>query len=356
LAFPNVSDVVTTTIENRSKKAADNVTRNNALLMRLEEKGTARPFDGGRTIWQELEYALNGTANWYSGYEVLNIAPQSVFSAAEYYIRQAAVAVSISGLEELQNAGEEQMINLIAGRVRNAENSLTTLIASAGVYADGTNSTSNGGLQFLLATSPTTGVIGGIDRSVWKFWQNIAYSSVTNGGAAATSANIRRYMDAVWVQLVRGTDKPDLLVADNNYWLLYNESLQPLQRITDDRLAKAGYQSIVYMGSPVVLDGGFQGFSTDPGQFNPTGAAPTTGTGGVPSNTMYFLNSNYIYYRPHSQRNFKPLAPDRYSVNQDATVKLGERQSVNQDAIVKLIGWAGNMTGSNFRLQGVLSA
>jgi hypothetical protein len=231
------------------------------------------------------------------------------------------------------------MINLIAGRVSNAERSLTTLIASAGVYADGTNSKTIGGLQFLVAGTPTTGVIGGIDRSAWVFWRNISYSSVTNGGAAATSANIRRYMDAIWVQLVRGTDKPDILVADNNYWLLFNESLQPLQRITSAEMAEAGYQTLTYMGSPVVLDGGFQGFTSDPTQFLPNTAATQ---GGVPTNTMYFLNSDYIYYRPHSRRNFKPLAPDRHSVN--------------QDAVVKLIGWAGNMTISNSRLQGVLVA
>ena len=231
------------------------------------------------------------------------------------------------------------MINLIAGRVKNAENSLTTLIASSGVYSDGTNAKAIGGLQFLVASSPTTGVVGGIDRSSWTFWRNIKYSANTDGGAAASAANIRRYMDAIYVQLVRGTDKPDLLVADNNYWLFYNESLQPLQRITDAEMAEAGYQSLVYMGSPVVLDGGFQGFSSDPSQF---GNSSSTSLGGVPSNTMYFLNSDYIYYRPHSKRNFKPLSPDRFSVN--------------QDAMVKLIGWAGNMTLSNGRLQGVLVA
>jgi hypothetical protein len=39
-----------------------------------------------------------------SGYEMLNISPSDVFTAAEYPIRQIAVAVSISGLEQLQNA------------------------------------------------------------------------------------------------------------------------------------------------------------------------------------------------------------------------------------------------------------
>jgi hypothetical protein len=25
---------------------------------------------------------------------------------------------------------------------------------------------------------------------------------------------------------------------------------------------------------------------------------------GMPANTMYFLNTDYIYFRPHSERNF----------------------------------------------------
>ena len=45
--------------------------------------------------------------------QTLNIAPSQVFTAAEYPIRQAAVAVSISGLEELQNSGEEAIIDLL---------------------------------------------------------------------------------------------------------------------------------------------------------------------------------------------------------------------------------------------------
>lgn len=332
MAFPNpaIGDIVATTLENRSKKAADNVTRNNALLMRLQERGNAKPFSGGRTIWQELEYALNQTAMWYSGYETVNIAPSNIFTAAEYPIRQAAVAVSISGLEELQNAGPEQMIDLIEGRVRNSENTLTNLIAQ-GIYSDGSVPKSIGGLQQLVAAAPATGTVGGIDRATWQFWRNIAFSALTNGGAAATSANIRRYMDQIYVQLVRGTDKPDLLVADNNYWLLYNESLQPLQRIESPDMAKAGFMSLKYMGADVVLDGGFQGFSSDP-----------VPVGGCPANTMYFLDSKYIFYRPHRARNFVPLNPDRYSVN--------------QDAVVKLQAWAGNMTMSNARLQGVLTA
>lgn len=325
---PNIGDVVATTLENRSKKAADNVTRNNALLNRLEKKGTARPFSGGREIWQEIEYAQNSSIGWYSGYEVLNVSPSNIYTAATFPIRQAAVAVSISGLEELQNSGEEQIIDLIRGRVKNAESTLSALIAQ-GLYSDGTVAKAIGGLQYLVSTNPATSV-GGIDANTWAFWKNISYGAITDGGAAFTSANIRRYMDTVYVQLVRGTDKPDLIVGDNTTWRLFNESLQPIQRIASAEMANAGFSTITYMDNiPVVLDGGFQGNTGDP-----------VPIGGAPAGFMWMLNTSYIQYRPHSARNFVPLNPDRYSIN--------------QDAVVKLMAWAGNMTVSNRRLQAVL--
>src|ERR1700735_4145473 len=106
MAFPNLSEIVTTTLRSRTGELADNMSRNNALLARLNKRGKIKTFSGGRTIVQELNYANNQTFQWYSGYQTLNIAPSQTFSAAEYPIRQSAVAVSISGLEELQNSGE----------------------------------------------------------------------------------------------------------------------------------------------------------------------------------------------------------------------------------------------------------
>ena len=52
MASPNLSEIVTTTLRNRSGKLADNVTNNNALLNRLNKKGNVKPVDGGRTIVQ----------------------------------------------------------------------------------------------------------------------------------------------------------------------------------------------------------------------------------------------------------------------------------------------------------------
>ena len=62
-------------MRNRSKKLADNMSDNIALLNRLREKGKRKPVSGGRTILQELSYAENSTYRRYSGYETLDIAP-----------------------------------------------------------------------------------------------------------------------------------------------------------------------------------------------------------------------------------------------------------------------------------------
>jgi hypothetical protein len=339
---PNLSEVVTTTLRNRTGVLQDNVSRNNALLARLNKKGRIKSFSGGRTIVQELNYANNTTFTWYSGYQTVNINPSQVFTAAEFPIRQAALAVSISGLEELQNSGEEAIIDLLESRVENGEQTFMNGLSN-GVYGDGSIAGSIGGLQLLVAASPTTGTVGGIDRSQWAFYRNIVFSALTNGGMAASSANIIQFMNALWVQLVRGRDFPDLIVADNNMYTFYLNAMQSIQRVTTEGgapdLAEAGYTSLKFLNSDVVLDGGFQGFATDPLPFQLS--TSTGAVGGAPASFMYFLNTNYIHWRPHSARNMVPLDPDRFSVN--------------QDAMVRLLGWAGNMTLSNAFLQGLLS-
>ena len=262
-----MTEIVTTTLRNRTGKLADNVSKNNALLRRLKAKGKVKPISGGRTIVQEMEYAENGTFKRYSGYEMLNITPSDVFTAAEFNYAQAAVAISISGLEQIQNAGEERIIDLLESRIGNAERTLVNNIA-LDCYSDGTADGGRqiGGLQLLVSSSPTSGVIGGIDRSAWSFWRNQVFSGLNNGGAAVSAANIQSYMNRLWVQQVRGADRPDLIVADNNFYRLYLESLQAIQRIASEDKAMVGFDALKYMSADVVLDGGYGGGS-------PTGVA-----------------------------------------------------------------------------------
>lgn len=318
MSFPNISDILATTIESRSKKIADNVTKNNAILMKLESKGRIKTVSGGHKILQELSFAENGNGGWYSGYDLLSTAASDVISAAEFTIKQAAVPVVLSGLEMLQNSGKEKMIDLMESRLTVAESTLANLI-SGGLYSDGTGAGGKeiDGLDAAVPLDPTTGTYGGIDRSTWTFWQSQLSNQTSTNGRDATK--IQGYWNALWAAMVRGTERPDLIMTDNIVWATYMASLQTLQRFASPEVGNLGFPTLKFMDADVCLDGGIGGFCN--------------------AGTAFFLNSDYIHYRPHANRNMVPLSPNR-------------RYSTNQDAEVQILAWAGNLTSSGAQFQG----
>ena len=312
----NYNDVFTTTLASRTKYLHDNMSKNSALLKRLKEKGKMRPITGGSKILEELEYG-EGDMVWYSGYDTISFSPKQLFTAAEYALKLCAVPVAVSGEELLMNSGREQTMDLFEKRIANAEKTLINKMAAA-VYGDGTGSSGKeiGGLALLVADDPTSGTVGGIDRSTTgnEFWRN----QVESG--AITKDNIKQLMSSVYFKCSRGSDKPDLIVCDDNLYSIYESTLMDLQRFSDPKIAEAGFISSRFKGADVVYDGG-QG-------------------GNCPENHMYFLNTDYIYLRTHKDRDMKVIG--------------GDRRAVNQDALYRIIGWAGNLTMSNAALQGVL--
>lgn len=323
MASPNASydDIATTTIERRSRKLADNLSNNTALMYRLKERGKSRTFNGGRNILEEIAFSGPGNYQSYSGYDTLDVSQNDMLTAAEYAIKQAAVAVSMSGLEELQNAGPEQMIDLLAARIEQAEREMINGL-STDIYSDGTGSGGKqiGGLQ-LLVSDAGTGTVGGINSSTYTWWQNQVYDFSTEGVTPGAST-IQSAMNALYLDCSVNRAMPDLIVADNTYFTYYWESLQAIQRVTNSKMADAGFQNLKFMGADVVFDGGLNG--------------------SAPASHMYMLNTDYVHWRPHAKRNMVPLNANRYAVN--------------QDAFVKLIGFAGNLTTSGRRYQGVIVA
>lgn len=341
-ANSNVTDIIATTIQQRSGVLADNVTNNNAVLRRLKAKGNVRPFSGGNVILEEIMYAdptmIN--ANSYSGYELINISPNSPISAPSFTIQQYAGAVTMSGLEMLQNSGKEAIIDLMEGRVKVAEAELQNRI-DYDIYQDGTGNSGKNltGLALAIPDDPTTGTYGGISRSSFNFWRSQFYRGVTDGGGAVSQANIQQYMTTLALRCVRGNNKPDLWVGDATYFAFYVNSLQAIQRIQNEAGsgdAGAGFgPSLKFYGggmaADVVMGGGISG-----------PVSSTQLTSGATAAHMWALNTDYIFFRPHRDRNFVPIG--------------GERQAVNQDAVVKLIGWAGNLTSSGPQFSGVIIA
>ena len=322
-ANPNFSDIMSTTIESRTRKIADNVTANNALLTQLSKKKRIKTVSGGSVILEELSFAENTNAGWYSGYDLLPVGVSDVISAAQFDLKQAAVPVVISGLEQLQNAGREQMINLMEARLEVAENTMSNLISN-GLYSDGTAAGGKqiDGLEAALPVDPTAAPYGGIDGATFTFWQNQVSDQTAADGLDPTK--IQGFWNLLWASMVRGSDRPDLIMCDTTVWNAYIESLQAQQRFNNTNDADAGFSSVMFMDAKVVLDGGIQNSAFG---------------SGAPAGTAFFICSKYLKYRPHSARNMTSLSPSR-------------RYSVNQDAETAILAWAGNLTVCNRSLQG----
>ena len=323
MASPNAvfTELVSTTFRKHRKEIVDNVSKNNALLRRIYDKGQVRKEDGGLTIAAPLDYAENGTYQRYSGYDVLNIGASEVISAAEFQWRQIAINVVANGMELRTNSGDSRIINLVKSRMKNAMRTFKNNF-SADVYSDGSLANQVNGLQALVANAGT-GTVGGIDSSTWTFWRNKVQSAAAplQGGAAITPGptTIESLMLPLWLSLTRGDDQPDLIVMDNNYFTFFEQSQTSIKRYTDETKANAGFVSLKYKGADVIFDGG----------------------SGIPSNTAYFLNTDYLELVVHKDA--------------DMTV-MDELKPYNQDAAVVPVLWMGNMTVTNRALQGVMKA
>ena len=316
MATPNISEIVASTLESRRGEAKDNVSDSNAVFHKLHGKGNDSSVEGGRLIYEEFNFAENPNGGWYSGSDPLPMAASDVLSGAEFGWKQYAVGVVINGLEELQNSGKERKIKLLANRVKVAQATMKNALA-AGLWSDGTGSGGKQltGLVAAIPVDPTTGTYGAINRANWTFWRSY---KLATGGAPA-SATIQGHMNTAWVNLVRGTEHPDLILADNVSYAAYLASLQANQRFTDPALAKLGFTSVKFMQADVVLDGGIGGNAT--------------------ANTMLFINSDYLFLRSHTDRDMVALDPST-------------RSPFNQDVKGQILAWAGNLTCSGAQFQG----
>lgn len=326
MASPNsiFTEMVTSTFRYTGGEIADNVSKNHILYDRLAKKGQIMEVDGGYEIQVNLDYAENGTFQWYSGYELLNVSASEVLSAANAQWKQGAIHVTASGFEIRANMGSrERIFNLVKARNRNAMRTFANNLGTDS-YSDGTGSGGKQltGLQALIADTGT-GTVQGINSSTYTFWRNIVQSAAAplGGGGAITPSKttIRSLMNPLYLNLTRGSDQTDLIAADANYYSMYEEGLQDNQRYMDSDLASAGFYSLKYKRADVFCDVG----------------------SGIPANHMYFMNTDYLDLVVHRDANM---------------TELDEKVPVQQDAVVVPFLWMGNLVVRNRKLQGVLKA
>jgi hypothetical protein len=315
MALPSATftELVSTTLRHTAKEVVDNVSDNNALLSFMKKRGNIKTVSGGTEIQLPLEYAENSTIMRYSGGDALDIAASDVVTSAKYDWQQIALHVVATGREIRINSGEEAMINLAKAKATNAKHTASNFLATD-LYSSGSETNQIGGLGLLVSTNGE-GTVGGIISGTETWWKNV-FNEMTS---APSASNIIGEMNETWYQLVRGMDKPDLLVSSHDFYAFYEGALQANQRYTTASEAAAGFESLKYKSASIIFD--------------------SNANFGTTAEKMYFLNTKYLYLIQHKDAQW---------------TRDEEKKPVNQDAVVIPMYWMGNLVCSNRALQGLM--
>ena len=307
----NFDDILSTTLKNYVPKLTDNIFSARPLFYALTNGQTIRRISGGAKIVVPVIMAKNTTAASYSGADTIAVDAQTGISAAEYDWKQYAATVTINGIEEAQNNGEAQIIDLLEGKIMQTEE---TIIENMNTMLWGLG-TGNSGKDWhgVAQLVDSAGTVGGIDPTAsgngnWASTETAATGSPAN----LTIAQMAKLYNDISV----GNDQPTIVMATQTGYEAYEALLQPQLRYSDASVADAGFQNLLFKGAPVTFDGS------------------------CTANTMYMLNTKYLRLVAHNDVWFKPTPFVR---------------PTNQDARFAQILCYGNLTVSNRARQGKLT-
>jgi hypothetical protein len=307
MSNPNFDTLLSTTLANYRNQLTDNVFTARPLTYFLMDRGRIRMLDGGTKIVEPLIYGTNTTVGSYSGYDSIALTPQSGITAAEFEWKQYAASISISGIEEAKNNGEQAIINLLESKIMQAEESMREGFNQM-FFSNGTG---NGGKDWngLGNLVENGNSVGGIDGATNAYWN----SYEENSAGALTLLQMATAYNSVSV----GNDHPDMVLTTQTLYEKYESLLQPQLRYTDTKTADAGFQNLLFKAAPVTYDVH------------------------APAGTMFFLNSKYLTLVGHSSKWF---AQTEFMRPEDL------------DARYALIMCYGNFTVRNREKQGKLTA
>lgn len=259
-------------------KIVDNFFESNPLLVYLKKR--QKTFPGGHKIVEPLVYGELDGVKSYSLYDTIDYDTNIPVSAAEFVPKNVVAPIIISKDEELKNAGETQVKNLLKSKIEIMEKTLKKDV-TAMLYSDGTG---NGGKDItgLKAAIANDNVYGGIDRNTYDWWKAVITSNNPSSPGSAATLDLNN-MVRLFLKLSDGNDQPDLILCGVATWHEYYKQVEAktqLQTKLGKEMANYGFQTLEFMGKPIIAD------------LN------------CPEGIMYFLNSKYMKWRVHKDANF----------------------------------------------------
>lgn len=336
------TSIVASVLDKVRSAVEDQITTGNKLLYFYRKSGNWKGVgSGGDRYRVSLMYEL-APADSYSSFGQIDVTPADGITSAFFDWRQAAAAVSISGLEEFKNRGSERIFDLLKERTTQSVLGLEDFFGKGLLRGQGAvdntsittarTSPVNGStfidpLPLLVEYSPSS-TVGGISPSTETWWANQSADD-----SSSTYAGFFRALRNMYNDCSKGggaaKGMPDFHVTDQDTYELYEAALASLHQNQSYVNADIPFQNVQFKGKPVVWD-----------EFVPDVKNDDLTPAGSDAGTWYMLNSNYMGVAFDRQHNF--------SVGDFVNPE-------NQDAKTALILWYGVHWISNRRKVGVLA-
>ncbi len=332
MANPNISQLLSTTLQNQSGEVIDNITDTNILFNYLKSNNRLMMQTGGAFFRETLAYADNATVQAQGAYDTLDTTPQDVITSADFDQKLVTGTITMTEVEYKQNKGSaERIVDLLNAKMQVLNISISNKFGDY-VYVDGTGSNGDepGGLPLLVADDPTVGTVAGINRANYSFWRNQVYDFSVES-VTASSTTIQTAMNLLYLRCREQQNAMvDLILAGSTYYLYYESSLQANQRFTDSKAAAAGFDTLAYKKAAVYYDP-----KCDDAK-------------------MYFLNTKYLGYKYLGEKtNMKgENGKDLFNIFSVLEPMRPHNQLVTTTPIMAL----GNFVMNNARTQGVMIA
>jgi hypothetical protein len=324
------------------KPLTDNIFNSRPLLNYFMSNGRVQTINGGVSIVEPLIYT-DGQADSYSEWQQVAVTPQLTATAAQYDWKQLVATIAISGLEEAQNNGKEQIVNVLEAKIMQAEETIKTLLNGM-LFGTASGTTSANDFNSLQTLIDSTTACGGITPATEPWW-----ASVEASGGAVDAAGLEAALRSAYNRASdSGSDRVDAIFTNSWGFEFYESTLTPQVRYTDTSKANLGFQNLMFKNVPMFWD-----FQAPEGDGTPTDNSTVT--------AIYFgLNNKYIGLKIHADRNFKqsPFSDNLSGSVASAHASSGATTAV--DARVSFITTYGNSTIRNrrrcFKVTGVSEA
>lgn len=257
-----LDNLYTTTWQNMKYTVADQVFNALPFWFWLKDKGKMETVEGGRWLSEPLQYDKSDGVKWIGKGGTAPANDFQFLTTAKYDWRYLVGSIVRFGIDDQQNRGKNEILSLMNAKQDNVKNALITefetrLFGAKSAISAGTTTETDlsiDGLQFLVPDDPTlaTNNAGGIDPSAGNnpWWRNQATNATGKSFATYGISLMRTLLNNCANNLKM--DTPDLILCGQTPYEYYEDTVLPIYRITDRKLADMGFDNIQFKGKPML--------------------------------------------------------------------------------------------------------